>query len=141
MGKLENDLIEAETTRLISKIAACSRHKNVLVRLTVLDNPKITEDIVREMLNDRNSEVRFKAELKISEYENRNLVNSNESDSAYIHCSECKEPTLSGDNFCRNCGAEVSITGPYCKSCEVEREEDSLFCRICGDKLLLIKTK
>lgn len=140
MGKLEKELADARSTNLESMIAFYSTHKNSLVRMAVLENPNITEDVLKDLTNDTNFVISQQAENKLNSIkETTKSKQAAKNIEQFITCSNCLEPSRLGDNFCRNCGNEVKITNPYCNSCAVEREADSVYCRMCGTRLLTFK--
>ena len=60
-------------------------------------------------------------------------------DEAELTCPGCGEAVEAGDNFCSNCGADVSLvgSGPLtdCPNCEDPVEPEDNYCSTCGEHL------
>ncbi len=58
------------------------------------------------------------------------------------YCGKCGEKLIDNSNFCRKCGAEVSITnsndvtsGMFCEMCGADISHDKEYCHICFKKI------
>jgi hypothetical protein len=61
-------------------------------------------------------------------------------DDETVPCPECESPVGAEDNFCRECGTDVSHLEPggeltNCPSCDADVEPEDNFCRNCGEDL------
>lgn len=52
-----------------------------------------------------------------------------------IKCPNCNESNHGENNFCRECGADLSIVKMYCLHCGIVFTDGEKFCTNCGNRL------
>lgn len=65
----------------------------------------------------------------LNKYENQGKVKE-------FTCSNCKKIVYEDDNFCPDCGADLSKIVDKCSSCDSEVSNKDNFCSNCGYKLI-----